>query len=234
MNTTTLMKAIGGVNDSFVTDLLNEKPCIKKVAARRRRFWIAAAACLCLVIGSFLYWNSKETALNYNFSITAYAKEQSRDNLGKVLKLSEPAPIDVYYSDDGQAMFVFSYEAASPDTPASSFFVADYDKEPDVFPAAPEIVTGIEELPGRIYVYYLPSQMKAAPYRFDIIQIIPDQKGDTLCASLRITSENDQYYVELEEMSEKAIYSYFTTNSYEVQKTDHSTTWVFPGGLTNK
>ena len=231
MNTETLLDAIGSVNDCFITALSEEEP-VRRKPVRRSRIGIAAAACLCLIIGGFLYMHAQGAQSAPGFAITAYAKSQDSENaLGRILKLSEPATIDVFYAENGQPIFAFSYAAADPNEAASSFYITDYAAKPDSFPAAPSMATGIEEKPGNIYVYYLPSQAKQAPYSFSMIQVFPGKDGASLAATMLITESDGQYYVELEKMDSKAINSYDTTNTYEVYKTNNSTTWIFPGGL---
>jgi len=202
MNTETLLDAIGSVNDCFITALSEEEP-VRRKPVRLSRIGIAAAACLCLVIGAIAYHAIKDESAALLFSITAYAKGQDNMNpLGEILELSKPVPIDAFFLDDETAFFLFSYENKDPAAPNYSLIIDSNSTRSRDYGNYENIITGIMTEIGaqdnQTYVFYYPDSEQALPYRLHLSLDYPRENNALVrTAELCITQTNGQYYVEL-------------------------------------
>ena len=208
MNSYTILEAVGEVNDCFISALLEEKPTQRKLLSGRSIRWIAAAACLCLIVGGMIYQHTKVEQPTLGFAITAYAKSPDGKNLKEViLKLSEPVPVDAFYSDNGQPVFVFSYPAENNNPHFAITHILDYrvSSYPNLSIDTLRSITGIEELPENEYFYYLPDIKDASPYTFFFSIGYIEDKSLITVAYFQITESETQYFVELVDIkNEKA------------------------------
>ncbi len=250
MKSMILLEAVGNIKDSYVNgaldETLKEAPRSRKPA--RRRLWIAAAACLCLIIGGFLYMHAQGAQSAPGFAITAYAKSQGSENAeALLLKLSKRIPISKFDTETGESIFAFSYETADPDHPAVSAFVNDepivtivsdgsyYTESATSLFSEGSItfagITGIKEQKGNIYVYYHPDTNSQLPYYLSIPAGLDgsDGKSSDYAAQLVITQSDGQYYVELTGV-EKKCFTYNTIPNDDDQKeiTDWLINWIKP------
>ncbi len=199
MNSEKLMDAIGGVNDSYIAVLMEEKPCKRKVMSGRCMRWIAAAACLCLIVGGIIHLHSKGTESELTFAISAYAKSaDGKTETFVVLKQSERVPIDVMYAEKGETILAFSYDTADPERQT---YIAQINGKPNTNVFTEETVYRITadiEKQGKAYIFYSPDPWRQMPYTISV-PIGPD--GPVLDyiyqANLIISQTDGQYYVEL-------------------------------------
>ena len=217
MNTINLLEAVGQVNESYISALLEEKPG-RSHSLTRRRLWIAAAACLCLIIGGLIYMHVKGEQPTLGFAITAYAKSQDGEGIDEViLKLSEPVPVDAFYNDNGQPIFVFSFPADSTNPRIGLPFLLDYRVNSYPYLSFDDLrnITGIEEQPEYLFFYYLPDIKEQPPYNFFMNIAGADENSYATYAYLKITKAEKKYSVELVEIKKvKVIKTY--PEDYEI------------------
>ena len=209
MNTINLLEAVGQVNDSYITAVMEEKPVFKKNTLLRRRLLIAAAACFCMIIGALIYQQITGNPSAVDFAITAYAKNPENGTLlGRLLEISEPVPIDVLYFDSGNPYFLFSYvdedsyAAGDVNEPCFAIYCDyDYHFHPDHERIGEELLnvwSNLNKTPGSVYLVYYTNPDRQTP--FSIYITIDHPKEDNALARtavLNLTQIDGQYNIEL-------------------------------------
>ena len=227
MKAVQVLDAVGGINDQFIRDLLQETP--KPKMNEKRFIWIAAAVltlCFVFTVGTHLVLSSGgESTLP--FTVTAYASDletgSSRnltlDQNGKIL-------LDLFHTEDGKAFFVFSYRAQDPEAPIRIISVGE---RQDLFPSAKR-VDGLSLTPGNIYLYYSPDLTKEAPYVFSFH--VPGENGNPWYEiTVRITLEGEQYFAALgniKEIETPTLYPVSSETAQPKEIPDWLREWVIP------
>lgn len=209
-----MLEAIGGVNDSFITALMEEEPRRRRKSAGRRLYWAAAAACLCLIIGTVIYLHSEGNQITLPFAITVYAQDQEGNVMNELLNKSR-IPISVFYSDEGQPVFVFSHPSENRDeiheiSASKRYAIKGSQSKYNI--------TGIVESPGNVYYYFFPNFTEEAPYSFTFPMETAKGFSD-YDATFIITQANNQFFIELEKIEkvERKIISFETSANEEAR-----------------
>ena len=225
MNNMVLLEAIGGINDSFVAETLNESPHRKKMVSPRL-YWTAAAVCLCLIIGTVIYMHMTGEQAALPFSITVYAKDQNDNVMSQLLGKSR-VPISIFYSDKGQPVFAFSHPSENMNDEIHE--ISTTMRYAIQSTQSLYSITGILEEPGNVYYYFFPNPTEKAPYFFTLA--MESEKGiSDYDATFVISEEAGQYYITLDKLEkvERKIFSFDVPNEDIGELPNWLREWVMP------
>lgn len=159
--------------------------------------WIAAAACVCLVLMGILQPFSHQPGAS-PFVLTAYALDNDNRLSSVVMQEGEKAPVSMFETESGLWGFVFSYTTDDFEQPISISIV----NEDQQLTADEKIeaISGIEMDNTQKYIFFIPPQNETAPYRVPFT--IQDEDNNTvLLLTLLIEQSENGYTSRIYEMT---------------------------------
>lgn len=157
MNAKDFSNAIGEVGEKYVTEAIVYQ-CKQKKHSRNK--WIAAAACVCLIlVGMFPLFNNQPGASP--FVLTAYALENGNEVSASAISEGESAPVSLFESKSGLKGFVFSCVINESWHPSAITMIPE-----NKFSEHLGEIAGLPMENGRHYYYFIPEQTETAPYNF--------------------------------------------------------------------
>jgi len=181
MSTDRFTEAMGYIDDDLISDAVTYMP--KKNTSVRWMKWVAAAACICLVVGLSVpgfFKNPSVGGLESNTTITdakpeegfdytanigfplvltAYAMESDRNVSTALLQEGESVPVSLFETESNTKGFVFSYDITTPGQTSSVSVMTEGE-----FPGIIYEIAGLEMDKTKNYIYYIPEQSKTTPY----------------------------------------------------------------------
>ena len=180
MSTDRFTEAMGYIDDDLISDAVTYMP--KKNTSVRWMKWVAAAACICLVVGLSvpgLFKNPSVGGLESNTTITdakpeegeselgiifplvltAYAMENNHNVSTALLQEGESVPVSLFETESNTKGFVFSYDITTPGQTSSVSVMTEGE-----FPGIIYEIAGLEMDKTKNYIYYIPEQSKTTPY----------------------------------------------------------------------
>lgn len=181
MSTDRFTAAMGYIDDDLISDAVTYMP--KKNTSVRWMKWVAAAACICLVVGLSVpgfFKNPSVGGLESNTTITdakpeegfdytanigfplvltAYAMESDRNVSTALLQEGESVPVSLFETESNTKGFVFSYDITTPGQISSVSVMTEGE-----FPGIIYEIAGLEMDKTKNYIYYIPEQSKTTPY----------------------------------------------------------------------
>ena len=147
--------------------------------------WIAAAACVCLVLaGIFPLLHNQPGASP--FVLTAYAVESDNTVSSAIMQEGASVPISLFETDSGIKGFVFSYDNTEPEQSSSISVMTD-----GTFPGVVNEIVGLDLDKDSHYLFYVPDQTQAAPYSL----MIPHLENDMVYEYHIAIDETDSGYI---------------------------------------
>lgn len=146
--------------------LIGEKYIMEAITYQRKRKrhswgkWIAAAACVCLVLAGILPLLHNQPGVS-PFVLTAYAVENDNSISASTICEGECTPVSLFESKDGLKGFVFSHVINESWYPSAISIIPE-----NKFSEHLEEIAGLPMENGRHYYYFVPEQAEAAPYNF--------------------------------------------------------------------
>ena len=174
MTRKTISDAVTNINAEYI-EKAADFHVTKKSKKIRLGKWIAAAACVCLVLVGILQLFTKQPGAS-PFVLTAYALDNDNSLSSVVMQEGKSVPVNLFETESGLWGFVFSYAADDPEQPTSvSIMNAD---QQSVETEHIKAISGLEIQQGKNYVFYIPPQDEAAPYSLSLF--ITDESTNTV------------------------------------------------------
>lgn len=171
--------------------LIGEKYIMEAVTYQRKRNryswgkWIAAAACVCLVLAGIFPLLHNQPG-GSPFVLTAYAVESDNTVSAAIMQEGASVPISLFETDSGIKGFVFSYDNTEPEQSSSISVMTD-----GAFPGVVKEIVGLDLDKDSHYLFYVPDQTKAAPYSL----MIPRLENDMVYEFHISIDETDSGYI---------------------------------------
>ena len=182
MNAKDFSNAIGEVGEKYVTEAITYQHKRKRHSWIK---WIAAAACVCLVLSGIFPLFHNQPGVS-PFVLTAYAVESDNSISAAIMQEGASVPISLFETDSGIKGFVFSYDNTEPEQSSSISVMTD-----GTFPGVVNEIVGLDLNKDSHYLFYVPDQTQAAPYSL----MIPHLENDMVCEFHISIDETDSGYI---------------------------------------
>lgn len=144
--------------------------------------WIAAAACVCLVLMGILQPSTKQPGVS-PFVLTAYALENDNSLSSGAMQEGESVPVSLFETKNGLKGFVFSRDCADTEKSGTIAIMSEGDNAASI----DEIVDLATEQ-GKQYYFYIPAEEKTAPYSLPLF--ITDESANTAVQLTIVIEQN--------------------------------------------
>lgn len=182
MTRKTISDAVTNINAEYI-----EKAADFHVTKKRKKIrwgkWIAAAACVCLVLVGILQPFTKQPGVS-PFVLTAYALENDNSLSSVVMQEGEKAPVSMFETKKGLKGFVFSHNCADAGKSGTIVIMSEGDNSASI-----DEIVGLATEQGKQYYFYIPAEEKAAPYSLPLF--ITDESTNTV-GQLNIVIEQSE------------------------------------------
>ena len=194
-----LYEAIGEIDDNYIREARQTAKASSRPAWIK---WVAAAACLCIVVmGLFPLFSNTESP----FVLTAYALGE--DNSLRFLEMEEgrAVPISTFVAGNGMEGFVFSHKnQGSKKAPLVSIISTDF--SPYVMSDSYISTTTVEKI-ERIdlektqqYIFFVPSKGESAPYSLTI-SIYDEETNEAANLTIVIEQNENGYSAKIDKVN---------------------------------
>lgn len=144
--------------------------------------WIAAAACICLVLVGIFQPFSKQPGVSH-FVLTAYALNNENNLSSVAMQEGESVPVSLFETKNGLKGFMFSHNCSDSKKSGTIAIMSDGDNAASV-----DEIVGLATEQGKQYYFYIPAEGKAAPYSFPLF--IADESTNTAVQLTIVIEQN--------------------------------------------
>ena len=185
-----LYEVIEEIDDNYIREARQTAKASSRPAWIK---WVAAAACLCIVVmGLFPLFSNTESP----FVLTAYALGEDNSLQSLEMEEGQAVPISTFVAGNGMEGFVFSHKnRESEQALLGSIIITDTDFSPYIMSDSYTSTTTVEKI-ERIdlektlqYIFVVPAQGEAAPYSLTISMY---DEETSVAAELTIVIEQNE------------------------------------------
>lgn len=144
--------------------------------------WIAAAACVCLVLMGILQPSTKQPGVS-PFVLTAYALENDNSLSSVAMQEGESVPVSLFETNNGLKGFVFSHDCADTEKSDTIAIMSEGDNAASI-----DEIVGLATEQGKQYYFYIPAEGKSALYSFPLF--IADESTNTAVQLTIVIEQN--------------------------------------------
>ena len=185
MTRKTISDAVTNINAEYI-----EKAADFHVTKKRKKIrwgkWIAAAACVCLVLMGILQPFTNQPGAS-PFVLTAYALDNDNSLSSVVMQEGEKAPVSMFETKNGLKGFVFSHNCADTEKSGTIAIMSEGDNTTSI-----DEIVGLAAEQGKQYYFYIPAEEKAAPYSLPLF--ITDESTNTVVQLTIVIEQNKDGY----------------------------------------
>ena len=148
--------------------------------------WIAAAACVCLVLMGILQPFTKQPGSS-PFVLTAYALDNHNSLSSIVMQEGESVPVSLFETESGLKGFVFSHDCGDTGQSGAIAIMSEGDNAASI-----DEIVGLATEQGKQYYFFIPAEGKAAPYSLSLF--ITDEHTNTVGQLTIVIEQNEDGY----------------------------------------
>lgn len=161
MTRKTISDAVTNINAEYI-EKAADFHVTKKSKKIRLGKWIAAAACVCLVLVGILQLFTKQPGAS-PFVLTAYALDNDNSLSSVVMQEGKSVPVNLFETKNGLKGFVFSHNCADTEKSGTIAIMSEGDNAASI-----DEIVGLAAEQGKQYYFYIPAEEKAAPYSLSL------------------------------------------------------------------
>ena len=185
MTASVFSDAMGEISEKYIMEAITYQRKRKKHSWNK---WIAAAACICLVVATIFPLFQKDGGSP--FSLTAYAIASDNTVSSVVMQEGENIPVSFFEANNGLKGFIFSYKANKPQNHLSFSIMTDGAQT--TVGQQIEAINGLDLSKDNIYVFYIPAQDQPAPHSVPLT--MEDEASNTLALLNVVIEETTEGY----------------------------------------